>query len=108
MAVGLAIDLKTPQRVGAITLISSTPGMTVQVYGSDASTLPTSITDPAWVTLSPSLDARKRKTHLELRDAAKAFRFITLWISGAPQSAVGTPTAPGHVSVNELELFQPK
>jgi hypothetical protein len=94
--------------VGAITLISSTPGMIVQIYGSAASTLPTSITDPAWVTLSPSLDAKKRKTHLKLHDSDKAFRFITLWISGAPQSSVGTPAAPGHVSVNELELFSPK
>jgi hypothetical protein len=108
MAVGLAIDLNTAQRVGAVTLISSTPGMTVQMYGSDASTLPTSITDPAWIALSPSFDAKKRKTHITLRDADKAFRFITLWISGAPQSSVGTPSAPGRVSVNELELFAPK
>jgi hypothetical protein len=113
MAVGLAIDLKTPQRVGSITLITSTPGMTVQVYGANGSALPTSITDPAWVTLSPSLDAKKRKTRITLRvpssdRTTKEFRFITLWISAAPQSSVGTPSAPGHVSVNELELFPPK
>jgi hypothetical protein len=107
MAVGLAIDLKAPQRVGAITLITATPGMTVQMYGSEATALPESITDPAWVTLSASVNVKKRKTHLTLRDARKAFRFITLWISRAPASAVGTPTAPGHVSVNELELFAP-
>ena len=105
MAVGLAIDLHTPQRVGAIALITSTPGMTVQVYGSNAAKLPASITDPAWVTLSPSLTVKKHNTHINLRHASKAFRFITLWISAAPQSSVGTPTAPGHVSVNELELF---
>ncbi len=105
MAVGLVIDLKESQRVGSLTLITSTPGMTVQVYGSKAATLPSSITDPAWVALSPSLDAKKRKTHLKLRDSSKAFRYITLWISGAPKSAIGTPSASGHVSVNELELF---
>ena len=97
MAVGLAIDLKTPQRVGSLTLITSTPGMTVQVYGANVSTLPSSITDPAWVTLSPSLDAKKRKTHLKLRwpisdRSGKAFRYITLWISGAPKSSIGTPS----------------
>ena len=108
MAVGLALDLKTPQRVGSLTLITSTPGMTVQVYGANTSTLPTSITDPAWVTLSSSLDAKKRKIHLKLRDSSRAFRYITLWISAAPASAVGTPSAPGHVSVNELELFPAK
>ena len=105
MAEGLAIDLKTAQKVGSVKLITSTPGMTVQMYGANGTTLPASITDPAWVALSPSLDAKKRNTKIKLRDATKAFRFITLWISQAPQSAVGTPTAPGHISVNELELF---
>lgn len=105
MAVGLAIDLRTPQRVGSITLVTSTPGMTIQMYGSDASKLPGSITDPTWTTLSPSLVVKKHHTHLDLRHAKEAFRFITLWISAAPKSAVGTPSAPGHVSVNELELF---
>jgi|HubBroStandDraft_4_1064222.scaffolds.fasta_scaffold15982_2 hypothetical protein len=105
MAEGIALDLKTGQRVGALKLISSTPGMTVQVYGANGNTLPASITDPAWTALSPSLQAKKRTTHVKLRDSAKAFRFITLWISQAPASAVGTPQAPGHVSVNELELF---
>ena len=28
-----------------------------------------------------------------------------LWISKAPASAVGTPTAPGHVKIGEIELF---
>jgi hypothetical protein len=108
MAEGLAIDLKTAQKVGSVALITSTRGMIVQVYGANGATLPASITDPAWVALSPSLDAKKRTTKIKLRDATKAFRFVTLWISQAPQSSVGTPTAPGHVSVNELELFSAK
>ena len=105
MAEGLAIDLKTAQKVGSVKLITSTPGMTVQMYGANGTTLPASITDPAWVALSPSLDAKKRSTKIALRDASKAFRFLALWISQAPQSSVGTPSAPGHISVNELELF---
>ncbi len=108
MAEGLAIDLKTAQKVGSVKLISSTPGMTVQMYGANGATLPASITAPAWVALSPSLNAKKRSTKIKLRDANRAFRFVTLWISSAPQSAVGTPTAPGHISVNELELFAAK
>ncbi len=108
MAEGLAIDLKTAQRVKALKLITSTPGMTVQVYGANGATLPASITDSAWVALSPSLDAKKRTTHIALRDAGEAFRFFTLWISQAPASSVGTAAAPGHVSVNELELFSAK
>ncbi len=105
MAEGLAIDLKTAQKVGSVKLITSTPGMTVQLYGANGTTLPASITDPAWIALSPSLDAKKRSTSVKLRDATKAFRFITLWISRAPQSSVGTLSAPGHISINELELF---
>jgi hypothetical protein len=37
--------------------------------------------------------------------SAKAVRFVALWISKAPAVSVGTPQAPGRVSVNELELF---
>jgi len=108
MAEGLVIDLKTAQKVAAVTLISSTPGMTVQVYGANGHTLPGSITDPAWTALSAAQDAKKRSTHIKLRDSKKAFRFVVLWISKAPASAVGTAQAPAHVSVNELELFAPK
>lgn len=107
MAEGLAIDLKTAQRVESSTLITSTPGMTVQLYGSAAAALPASITAPAWTALSPSFDAKKRKTHLKLRDSSKSFRFIVLWISAAPAASIGTPSKPGHVAVNELELFAP-
>jgi hypothetical protein len=108
MAEGLAIDLKTPRRVSALTLVTSTPGMTVQVYGANGSALPTSITDPAWVQLSPYFVEKKKHVRIKLRHSARAFRFVVLWISGAPAASVGTPQAPGHVSVNELELFPAK
>jgi len=105
MAEGLLIDLKATQKLSALTLITSTPGMTVQVYGANAHTVPASITDPAWIRLSGPLDAKKKKTRISLRHSGKAFSFITLWISKAPKSAIGTEQAPGHVSVNEVELF---
>lgn len=108
MAEGLVIDLNAARRVGSVTLITSTPGMTVQVYGANGHTLPPSITDPTWVALSHAREAKKRTTHITLRDPSKAFRFITLWISRAPASSVGTAAAPGHVTVNELELFAAK
>jgi hypothetical protein len=105
MAEGLLIDLKSPQRLSAAEVITSTPGMTIQLYGANAKTAPMSITDPAWVTLSSSTVDKKKRLHIALRHAAKTFRFITLWISQAPAASVGTEQAPGHVSVNELELF---
>jgi hypothetical protein len=104
MAEGLAIDLKTARKLAAVSLVTTTPGMTVQVYGTSDPTLPASITDRAWVKLSPSLSVKSRHMRIKLK-SAKAVRFLTLWISKAPAASVGTTQAPGHVSVNELELF---
>jgi hypothetical protein len=105
MAEGLVIDLKSKQKVSVLQLLTTTPGMTVQVYGAAVHNQPTSITDPAWVPLSKPKLVKKRKLRLALRHSTKAFTFIALWISKAPKSAIGTPEAPGHVSIDELELF---
>jgi hypothetical protein len=105
MADGLLINLKTPQKVASLQLVTSTPGMTVQVYGDHASTPPASITDPAWVRLTHAFVVKKRHMHIVLKESKHAFTLLTLWISRAPASSIGTPTAPGHVSVSELELF---
>jgi hypothetical protein len=105
MAEGLVIDLKAGRKLSALALVTSTPGMTIQVYGANGHTLPGSITDPAWVKLSPYVVEKSKHVRLKLRESKKAFRFVTLWISNAPAASVGTPQAPGHVSVNELELF---
>jgi hypothetical protein len=116
LAEGLVIDLNTVRRLSALTLVTTTPGMTVQVYGANGATLPPSITDPAWVPLSPSLTEGKKRTRIKFagttaaaqQNAKKPYRFVVLWISQAPASAVGTPQAPGRVSVNEVELFARK
>jgi hypothetical protein len=97
MAVGLAIDLKSPQKLSSLTLQTSTPGMTVQVYGANGNAMPASITDSAWSKLSPSQEVRSGQATIKLGDTTQGFRFVTLWISRAPSS--------GHVSVNEVELF---
>ena len=108
VAVGLVIDLNAAQKLSALELVTSTPGMSVHVFGANTSVLPTSITDPAWVQLSPYHVETKRHALLKLGDSTKAFNFITLWISKAPTSSIGTPQAPGLVSVNEIELFPAK
>jgi hypothetical protein len=105
LAEGLLIDLKAKEKVAVLQLVTSTPGMTVQVYGANGHTVPSSITDPAWVPLSSFKVAKKKHLRLKLRDAKKAFTFITLWISKAPASVIGTPEAPAHIDVNEVELF---
>jgi hypothetical protein len=107
MAEGLLIDLKAKQQVATLKLVTSTPGMTVQVYGTADKTAPSSITDPTWTPLSPPDVVKKKHMRIALRDSAKEFTFITLWISKAPESLVSTSEAPGHVDVNEVELFPP-
>ncbi len=108
MAVGLLIDLNTAQKLSTLELITSTPGMTVEVFGANGSTAPATITDPAWTHLSPYQVEKKTHMVIKLGDSTKAFRFVTLWISGAPAASIGTATAPGRVSVNEVELFPTK
>ncbi|HYM55441.1 MAG TPA: hypothetical protein VES97_08770, partial [Solirubrobacteraceae bacterium] len=105
MAAGLVIDLKSARRLSALQLITTTPGMTVQVLGARGQSPPAAITDPAWTALSSTVDVKKRHQKIKLKDSTKAFRFVTLWISRAPAASVGTPQTPGHVSVHELELF---
>jgi hypothetical protein len=105
MAEGLLIDLKTAQKLSVLKLITTTPGIVVQVYGANGQTIPTSITDKAWIALSKAVTIRKRHARLGLRNKKLAYRFLTLWISHAPASAIGTPEAPGHVTVNEVELL---
>jgi hypothetical protein len=105
MAEGVLIDLKSAMKIASVKLVTPTPGMTVQVYGSNARKAPASITDKTWVPLSPSFAFAKKHARIKLRHTNKPFRFFTLWISHAPAASVGTPQAPGHVSVNELELF---
>jgi hypothetical protein len=105
MAEGLLIDLKSKQKLGVAQIITSTPGITIQLYGAKAQTAPTSITAPEWIPLSAPKLMKKKRLRITLRHSKEAFTFITLWISSAPQSAVGTAQAPGHVDVNELELF---
>jgi hypothetical protein len=105
MAEGLVIDLKTARKLSALDLVTATPGMTVQVYGANTKALPLSIIDPAWVHLSLTQVEKNKHVRIKLRDSTRAFRFVTLWIAKAPAASIGTAQAPGHVSVNELELF---
>jgi hypothetical protein len=103
MAEGVLVNLKSGQKISKLKLITSTPGITVQIYGAHGATLPSSITDAAWIPLSHSQVIKKRHATIKLRDASRSFTYVTLWISKAPSTS--TPQAPGHVSINEIELF---
>lgn len=107
MAVGLLIDLNAPTRLGSMRIISLTPGMTVQVYGANGEQAPTAITEPGWTPLSASRVLKKKSALLKLKTNGQPYRYVVVWIVRAPASAVGTAQAPGHVDLNEVELFPP-
>jgi hypothetical protein len=107
MAAGLALDFKTATRLGTLEVVSTTPGATVEVFGANGHTLPAQITDPAWTALSGAHVLKKKISTVNLHTGGKAFRFLVLWFIKAPASAVGTPEAPGHVSVGEVVPYSP-
>ncbi len=107
MAAGLALDFKTPTQLGSLEVITSTPGMTVEVFGANGSALPTTITDPAWTRLSPPHLVKKKNGIVKLHTDGKGYRFLVLWLIKAPAASVGTPEAPGHVSIGEVVPYPP-
>jgi hypothetical protein len=100
--VGLALDLTAPQRVASIALDTSTPGMTVAVYGTSAEALSTST---SWTRLATARQIKKTSATIKLSTAANSYRFVLVWISKAPFNA--TRTKAGRVAIDEVELFPP-
>jgi len=106
MAEGLLLDLKSPQMLGSAVVKTTTTGITVEVYGTNGATPPTSISDPAWARIVGLKVLKKKSTTLKLKTKGKGYRYILLWLAKAP--ATSTAAAPGSVSINEFELFRPK
>ena len=106
MAEGLLLDLETPQKLGSAVVKTTTTGITVEVYGTNGSAPPMSISDPAWARLVGLKVLKKKSTPFTLKVKGKGYRFILLWLAKAP--ATSTATNPGSVSINEFELFPPK
>jgi hypothetical protein len=103
MAEGLLLDLKSPQKLGSTVVETRTTGITVEVYGTNGSTPPTSISDPAWARIVGLKVLKKKSTKLKLKTKGKGYRYILLWLAKAP--ATSTAANPGSVSINEFELF---
>jgi hypothetical protein len=106
MAEGLLLDLKTPQKLGSTVVKTTTTGITVEVYGANGSTPPTTISAPAWARIVGLKVLKKKDTTLTLKTKDKGYRYILLWLAKAP--ATSTAANPGSVSINEFELFPPK
>jgi hypothetical protein len=106
MAEGLLLDLKSPQKIGSVAVKTTTTGITVEVYGTNSATPPSSISDPAWDRLVGLKVLKKKNSSFTLKAKSKAYRYIVLWLAKGPASS--TATDPGTVSINEFELFPPK
>lgn len=106
MAEGLVLDLKSPQKLGSVNVNTTTTGITVEVYGANGHTLPTSISAPEWKRLVGLKVLKKKSTHLQLKTDGKSYRYIVLWLAKAQPPS--TAANPGGVSINEFELFPPK
>jgi hypothetical protein len=110
LSAGVLLNLKSAQKLGSLGLVSATQGMTVQVFvaqvagGEEA---PAKIEDPAWVEDSKLIVVKKHHMSIKLTHPKQGFDYLLLWVSKAGAASAGTATAPGHVSVNELELFRP-
>jgi hypothetical protein len=107
MAEGLLVNLKESKSVSKLSLLTATPGMTVQIYAAKGKTVPTTIANHAWVKLSNSVLVKNRKATIKLHHATESFSYLLLWIPKAPAGLVGTPAAPAFAEVNELVLFAP-
>ncbi len=105
MAEGLVLDLNSPQKLGSATVVTSTTGATVEIYGANGSTLPTTISSPEWARLVGLKVLKKKTTPFKLKTKGKSYRYVLLWLAKAPASS--TAANPGSVSIDELELFPP-
>jgi hypothetical protein len=94
-AVGLMIDLKSPQLFHSLKIHVTSPGVAVEFYGANGDP-PVSITDPAWTHLATRSHIKKL-TSVSLKTAGKTFRRLLIWIAHAP----GTTTS-GTVGIYEV------
>jgi hypothetical protein len=106
MAEGLLIDIKSPTKLGSVKIRTTTPGMTVQIYGASGSKAPAAITDPGWTQLSSTHVLKQKTQRLKIDAAGKRYRFVLVWLVKAP-GANGSGQTPTRVSLNEVELFPP-
>jgi hypothetical protein len=106
MAVGLLLDLKTPQKLGSTVVKTTTTGITAEVYGTNGAAPPATIADPSWVRLVGLKVLKKKHTTLTLKAKGKGYRYILLWLAKGPPSS--SAANPGSVSIDEFELFPPK
>jgi hypothetical protein len=99
-AVGLVVDLKTPQGFKSLKVHVTSPGATVEFYGANGTDLPVSITDPAWTHLANRKQIKARAA-VTLKTAGKKFRWLLIWITHAPANQT-----TGTVGIAEASVIR--
>jgi hypothetical protein len=97
--VGLSLDLGEAIGLRRLTLTPSTPGTTIEVYGTRKATPPASIDDAGWTQLATQLDVRG-KTRIPLGDGTDRVRHLLVVIADGPVDGSTT------VGISELALFE--
>ncbi len=101
-AVGLVIDLGKKQKLRKMTITTTTPGATVEVYGS-ADPMPPATLDDGWKHLATQLDVDGgEKTSITLGDdvtGTQKVRQLMVWFAQGPDDGSAS------VGISELKLF---
>jgi hypothetical protein len=95
---GVLIDLGKARDVRRLDVLTPTPGISIDVYGTTARKAPARLKDAGWDLLATQLDVGKRQK-IPLGDGTKSYRQILVWIADGPGDGTST------VSLSELQLL---
>lgn len=94
---GATVDFQEADLLKSVTLNGKSGG--IEIYGTTAAELPTSVTDPAWKKLG-SIDTLDGQKTIELETKKKKYDMILLWFTTAPPS--GPTVSLGSLGVTAL------
>lgn len=96
--VGIVLDLGKSTGIRALQLMTSTPGMTVEIYGARGAQPPSSLQDPKWDHIATQLDVAK-DGRIRLGDGSEKYRWVLVWPTEGP-SAGGS-----QIAISELKPY---
>jgi hypothetical protein len=96
---GVVLDLGRSKGARALQLVTSTPGMTVEIYAARGAQPPVSVQDPGWDHVATQLDVAD-DGRIRLGDGTKKYRWILVWPTEGPADG-GT-----QVAVSELKVYE--
>jgi hypothetical protein len=96
--VGIVIDAGEKVGVRRLDLTTTTPGMTVEVYGARGAQPPVSIQDPKWTHLATQLDVAP-DGRIRLGEGLDEFRWVAIWPTEPPPDAT-------QIAIGELKLYR--